>query len=50
MITGISPDGSKIYVGGAGSDFQIYDTATMQKIKTVELEGEINGQIFVVDG
>lgn len=50
MITGISPDGSKIYVGGAGSDFQIYDTATMQKIKTVELEGEINGEIFVLDG
>jgi hypothetical protein len=49
-LAGISPDGRKIYVGGAGSDFQVYDSETMQKIKTIELDGEINGQIFVLDG
>lgn len=49
-LSGISPDGSKIYVGGAGSDFQIYDSATMQKIKTVNLEGEITGEIYVLEG
>ena len=49
-LAGISADGSKIYVGGAGSDFQVYDSATMQKIKTVELGHEIQGPIYVLDG
>ena len=49
-LEGISPDGKKIYVGGAGSDFQVYDAETMQKIKTIDLDGEIYGQVYVLDG
>ncbi len=50
MLTAVSPDGSKLYIAGAGSDFQVYDTTTLQKLKTVELDGEIYGQVFVLDG
>jgi hypothetical protein len=49
-LAGISADGTKVYVGGAGSDFQVYDAATLQKLKTVELPHEITGQIYVLDG
>lgn len=49
-LSGISPDGTKIYIGGAGSDFQVYNAETMEKIKVVELDGEIYGRIHVLDG
>jgi len=48
-LVAISPDADKIYIGTAGSDFEIFD-AQLKRLKTVELEGEIVGRIFVVDG
>ena len=41
-LTGISPDGTKIYVGGAGSDFLVFDRQ-FKRMKTVWLDGEIGG-------
>jgi len=49
-LSAIAPDGSKLYVAGAGSDFQVFDCTTLQKVKTVELDGEIYGQVYVLDG
>ena len=48
-LVAISPDADKIYIGTAGSDFEVFD-AQLKRLKTVELEGEIVGRIFVVDG
>lgn len=48
-LVAISPDADKIYIGTAGSDFEIFD-AQCKRLKTVELEGEIVGRIHVVDG
>ena len=48
MLAAIAPDGSKIYVGGAGSDFEVFD-AELKKLKTVQFDGEIYGQIHVLD-
>ena len=48
-LSGISPDGSKVYIGGAGSDFMVYDADKLEKIRTVELDGEIYGRIHVLD-
>ncbi len=47
-LSAIAPDGSKIYIGGAGSDFEVYD-AELKHLKTVQFDGEIYGQIFVLD-
>lgn len=48
-LVAISPDGDKVYIGTAGSDFEVFD-ANLKRVKTVELEGEIVGRIHVVDG
>ncbi|HEU4418802.1 MAG TPA: hypothetical protein VFT55_07665, partial [Planctomycetota bacterium] len=48
-LVAISPDADKLYIGTAGSDFEIFD-AQCKRMKTVELEGEIVGRIYVVDG
>ncbi|MCU0865037.1 MAG: hypothetical protein MUC36_14705 [Planctomycetes bacterium] len=48
-LVAISPDGDKIYIGTAGSDFEVFD-AQLKRLKTVELDGEIVGRIHVVDG
>ena len=48
-LVAISPEGDKVYIGTAGSDFEIFD-ANLKRLKTVELEGEIVGRIFTVDG
>lgn len=48
-LVAISPEGDKVYIGTAGSDFEVFD-AQLKRLKTVELEGEISGRIFVVDG
>lgn len=48
-LAGIAPDGSKIYVGGAGSDFQVFDAVTFQLLRVVEFDGEIQGQVHVLD-
>ena len=48
-LVAISPDADKIYIGTAGSDFEIFD-AELKRMKTVELDGEIYGRIFVIDG
>jgi hypothetical protein len=47
-LSGISPDGRKVYVGGAGSDFQVYDEK-LKFVHTVEMPGEIYGGITVLD-
>jgi hypothetical protein len=49
MLVAISPEADKIYIGVAGSDFEVFDQK-LQRLKTVELDGEISGRIFVVDG
>jgi hypothetical protein len=48
-LAAIAPDGSKIYIGGAGSDFEVFD-AELKRLKTVELDGEVAGQILVLGG
>lgn len=48
-LVAISPDGDKVYIGTAGSDFEVFDS-NLKRLKTVELEGEIWGRIFVIDG
>jgi hypothetical protein len=48
-LVAISPDADKIYIGTAGSDFEVFD-AQCKRMKTVELEGEISGRIYVIDG
>lgn len=48
MLSAISPDGRKVYVGGAGSDFQVYDEQ-LKFLHTVEMPGEIYGGIHVLD-
>lgn len=48
-LVAIAPDGDKVYVGTAGSDFEVFDQ-DLKRLKTVELDGEIAGRIFVVDG
>ena len=48
-LVAISPDGDKVYMGVAGSDFEVFD-AQLKRLKTVELDGEIVGRIHVIDG
>lgn len=49
MLVAISPDADKVYVGVAGSDFEVFDQ-NLKRLKTVELDGEIYGRIFTIDG
>lgn len=49
MLVAISPAADKVYVGVAGSDFEVFDQK-LQRIGSVELDGEISGRIYVVDG
>ncbi len=48
-LVAISPEADKVYIGTAGSDFEVFDDQ-LQRLKTVELPGEIVGTIHVVDG
>jgi len=48
-LVAISPDADKIYIGVAGSDFEVFG-ADLKRLKTVELEGEIVGRIYTIDG
>jgi hypothetical protein len=48
-LAAIAPDGSKVYVGGAGSDFQVFDAVTFQLLRVVEFDGEIQGQVYMLD-
>lgn len=48
-LVAIAPDGDKFYIGVAGSDFEVFD-AQCRRLKTVELEGEIAGRIYTIDG
>lgn len=48
-LVAISPDADKVYIGTAGSDFEVFD-GQLKRLKTVELDGEIVGTIHVVDG
>lgn len=38
----ISGDGKTIYVGGAGNDISIHDTATLKKIGSIQLPGDMS--------
>ena len=49
-LVAVSPDASKVYVGVAGSDFEVFDGKTLARLPSVELEGEIVGRIYVIDG
>jgi len=48
-LVAVAPDASKVYIGVAGSDFEVFDGKTLQRLPSVELEGEIVGRIYVVD-
>ncbi len=45
----ISPDGLKIYVGGAGNDFDVYDR-NFNKLKTVNFPGDLSGRVWTLEG
>lgn len=47
-LVAIAPDGDKVYIGTAGSDFEVFD-ADLKRLGDVELDGEIWGRIFVID-
>ena len=49
-LVAIAPDASKLYVGVAGNDFEVFDGRTLERLPSVELDGEISGRIHVVDG
>jgi hypothetical protein len=49
-LVAISPNADKVYIGVAGSDFEIFDGKTLKRLPSVELDGEIVGTIYVVDG
>lgn len=48
-LSGLSPDGQKIYVGGAGNDFVILDRQ-LQRTKTVLFDGDLYGGITILEG
>ena len=49
-LVAISPNADKVYVGVAGSDFEVFDGKTLLRLPSVELPGEIVGTIHVIDG
>ena len=49
QLTAIAPDGKKIYIGGAGNHFLILNDK-LERIGTVEFDGDMYGSMFVVDG
>ena len=49
QLTAISPDGKKLYIGGAGNHFLVLNEQ-LERVKTVEFDGDMYGFIFVVDG
>ncbi len=49
QLTAISPDGTKIYVGGAGNHFLVLNDK-LERVNTVEFEGDLHGFIYIVDG
>lgn len=49
QLTAISPDGKKVYIGGAGNNFLILNDK-LERIGTVEFDGDMYGSMFVVDG
>ena len=46
-LAGISPDGGKLYLAGRGHELVIYD-GTHQYLKTVEMDGELEGWLYRV--
>lgn len=48
-LVAISPNGDKLYVGVAGSDLEVFDSQ-LQRLPTVEFDGEISGRVYTVDG
>ena len=46
-FSAISPDGTKLYFSGRGHEFEIYDPEG-KHLKTVELEGEIDGRPLLI--
>ena len=46
-LSGIAPDGSKLYFTGRGHELVIV-TGDHQPLKTVELEGELEGSLHLV--
>jgi len=46
-LSGIAPDGGKLYLAGRGHELVIYD-GEHQYLKTVEMEGELEGSLHFV--
>jgi hypothetical protein len=50
-LTGVSVDGKRLYVGGAGERWDVYSTESLEKLRTVEFPGDItSGPIAVESG
>lgn len=45
-LMGISPDGKKIYIGGAGNDLEVFDQ-DLKPLKQVWLDGDLGGNFVV---
>jgi len=48
-LSGIAPDGSKLYLAGRGHELVIHSCDDFQHIKTVELDGETDGGLMLVE-
>jgi hypothetical protein len=45
---GISSDGKKLYIYGAGFEIEVYDAATLKYEKTWDLNNDVAGGIVVL--
>ena len=45
---GISADGKKLYIYGAGFEIEVYDAATLKYEKTWDLNNDVAGGIVVL--
>jgi hypothetical protein len=46
---GISADGKKLYIYGAGFEIEVYDAATLKWEKTWDLNVDVTGGIVILD-
>lgn len=47
-LMGISPDGKKVYVGGAGNDLEVFDDK-LQRLKQVWLDADLGGNFTEIE-
>ena len=47
-MMGISPDGKKVYIGGAGNDLEVFDDK-LQRLKQVWLDADLGGNFIEIE-